>query len=176
MHLPSYFNQESERLIYRKLEPKDLKIWVLFFEDRESLRFFGLDGSKSNQEMAEVWFEKQFVRYTESGTGMLAVIEKESQKLIGMSGVLLKELDGRDEYEIAYSFKAEHRGIGYATEAARHMCAYAQEHIATDRFISIIHTENEKSKNVARKNGMTCLFQTEYLGMKVDVFGVAKAS
>jgi ribosomal-protein-alanine N-acetyltransferase len=158
----SYFNQESERLIYRKLHPLDLKIWVLFFEDRESLRFLGLDGSKSNEEMAKIWFEKQFVRYAESGTGMLAVIEKESQEMIGMSGVLLKELNGLNEYEIAYSFRPEFRGKGYATEAAKHMCIYAQAHIETDRFISIIHSENEKSKNVARKNGMTCLFQAEY--------------
>ena len=42
--------------------------------------------------------------------------------------------------------------------------------IAT-RFISIIDKENIASINVAKKSGMDMLFEMQYLGMEVYVFG-----
>lgn len=168
----SYFNQESERLSYRKLTEADIPSWLEFFEDNDRLHFNGLDLSKSHEELADGWIRKQFERYEEQGLGHLAVIEKSSGKFIGMVGILPRIILGKPEYEIAYSLKPRFWGKGYGTEMARKMKEYGFGNIPTDRFISMIDKENTDSIKVARKNGMNLLFDTEYLGMEVYVFGI----
>jgi ribosomal-protein-alanine N-acetyltransferase len=62
-------------------------------------------------------------------------------------------------------------GKGYATELAVGMKRYGLANNVSDKFISIIHKENVASMNVARKNGMTNLYETKYYEMPVFVFG-----
>ena len=38
-----YFNQESKRLIYRKLVEGDLESWTEFFIDNDRLPYLGMD-------------------------------------------------------------------------------------------------------------------------------------
>lgn len=167
-----YFNQESERLSYRKLTEADIPSWLEFFVDNDRLHFNGLDLSKSHEELADGWIRKQFERYEEQGLGHLAVIEKSSAKFIGMVGILPRIILDKPEYEIAYSLKPKFWGKGYGTEMAVKMKSYGFENIKTDRFISIIDKENTDSINVAKKNGMDLLFDTDYMGMEVHVFGI----
>lgn len=168
----SYFDQESERLFYRKLTEEDIPAWLEFFEDNDRLHFNGLDLSKSHEELADGWIRKQFERYEEQGLGHLAVIEKASGKFIGMVGILPRIILERPEYEIAYSLMPKFWGKGYGTEMAQTMKKYGVENIATDRFISIIDKENVDSIKVAKKNGMELLFDTQYLELEVHVFGI----
>lgn len=167
-----YFNQESERLRFRKLTLADIPTWVAFFEGNDRLHFLGMDTSKSKELMAQEWVQMQLDRYKNQGYGHLAVERKDTGEFIGMSGILPRLLDGRQEYEIGYSLIPKYWGMGYATEMARTLKAYGQAHIDTPRFISIIAIENEGSMKVARKNGMRVLFKTAFLGMVVEVFGV----
>lgn len=64
-----------------------------------------------------------------------------------------------------------HWGKGYATELAVHMKRFGVENGVSDRFISIIHRENQASMNVARKNGMAKRCASTFLGMEVFIFG-----
>ena len=168
----SYFHQESERLIFRKVGLGDVPAWREFFINDSLVHFLGLALNKSPEELATNWIEMQLKRYEECSLGHLAVIEKTSNQLIGMAGIIPRNLADREDYEIAYSFIPKYWGKGFATEAARTLLDYGKENIKTDRFISIIDLENHASANVARKNGMEILFQTEFLGMDVNVFGI----
>lgn len=169
-----YFNQNSERLKYRKLTEEDISSWVEFFIDNDRLQYLGIDLQKSKEILAEEWIKAQLIRYKNQGLGHLAVELKKSGNFIGMGGILPRELNGNKEYEIAYSLKPNYWGNGYATEIAKTMREFGSKIIDTDRFISIIDVANVESANVAKKNGMTVLFNTEYLGMKVNVFGIEK--
>ena len=40
-----YFNQQSERLVFRKLTKEDVPSWTEFFENNEFLGFLGIDVS-----------------------------------------------------------------------------------------------------------------------------------
>lgn len=168
----SYFNQKSERLRFRKLTENDISSWVEFFEDNDRLIFLGVDLTKTKEVLAKDWILRQLVRYEEQGLGLLAVEIKESGKFIGMGGILPRELNGENEYEIAYSLKPEFWRKGYGTEIAKQMKSFGFDNIETNRFISIIHISNSDSIHVAKKNGMNILFRTEFMGMKVDVFGI----
>ena len=168
----NYFNQDSERLKFRKLTPKDIPSWIEFFVDNNRLQYLGMDLEKSKETLAKEWINAQLVRYEKQGLGHLAVELKANGQFIGMGGILPRELNGIKEYEIAYSLKPNFWGKGYATEIAKKMKRFGCEYINTNRFISIIDIGNVESANVARKNGMNVLLRTEYLGMKVDVYGV----
>ena len=169
-----YFNQQSERLRYRKLTEEDIPSWIDFFINNDRLHYLGMDLQKSKETLAEEWIKAQLNRYKKQGLGHLAVELKDSGVFIGMGGVLPRELNGNKEYEIAYSLKPKFWGNGYATEIARTMRDFGSKKIDTERFISIIDIANIESANVAKKIGMDILFNTEYLGMKVDVFGIKK--
>lgn len=167
-----YFNQQSQRLIYRKLTEEDIPSWIDFFTNNDSLQYLGIDIQKSKEELAEEWIKTQLSRYKNQGLGHLAVELKEGGDFIGMGGILPRELHENKEYEIAYSLKPKYWGLGYATEIARTMIDFGSKNMDVNRFISIIDIANISSSNVALKNGMKVLFNTEYLGMKVDVFGI----
>lgn len=171
-----YFNLESERLRFRKLTEKDIPSWIAFFVNNNRLQFLGIDLQKSKETLAEEWIKAQLSRYEKQGLGHLAVELKENDCFIGMGGILPRELHDKKEYEIAYSIKPNYWGNGYATEIARTMKTFGFKEIDTNRFISIIDIANIESANVAHKNGMKVLFNTEYLGMNVDVFGIEKLS
>lgn len=169
----NYFNQESERLRFRGLTEEDIPAWTAFFVANDLLAYLGIDLSKGNAVLAEEWIRMQFGRYENQGLGHLAVERKDTGAFIGMGGLLPRDLNGKLEYEIAYSLKPEYWGHGYGTEIATTMKQYGDQHIDAHRFISIIHIENSASARVAKKNGMAVLFTTEYLGMPVEVYGVA---
>lgn len=167
-----YANQESERLIYRRTTLDDITAWSDFFIDNDRLHFFNFDLSKSVEELSEQWITKQMERYASNGFGHLAVELKSSGQLIAMGGILPRELDGKREFEIGYSVNPRHWGHGYATEIAMTMKDFAMRHLDASRFISIIDLENADSAKVALKNGMDVLFQTQFMDMPVNVFGI----
>ena len=166
----NYFQQESKRLIFRKLTQADIPTWQKFFVGNDRLRFLGIDPSKSSKVLAKEWIDRQLQRY-EEGTGLLAVIEKSSGELIGMCGILHREIEEEREYEIAYSFLSNHWKKGYATEAAQQMKKFGIDTEMSDRFISIIHKENADSMAVAQRNGMKPMHAFNFMGMDVIIFG-----
>ncbi len=170
----NYFNQESERLLYRKLHEADIPLWTDFFIDNNLLHFLGLDLSKSHLELATGWITRQFQRYEEEGLGHLAVIEKATGKLIGMSGIIPRELEGNSYFEIAYSFIPSYWGKGFASEASQQMKRFGLENKVANQFISIIDLENFASQAVARKNNMEIIFNSTYEGMEVFIFASEK--
>ena len=172
MKAMDYFNQETERLRFRKLTRADIPVWTGFFVDNDRLRFLGIDLSKKAETHATDWIEKQLERYEKEGLGHLAVELKETGEFIGVGGILPRTLESRTEFEIAYSLLPKYWKHGYGTELAKQIKKFGLDKVQTDRFVSIIDKENIDSINVAVKNGMTLLFETSYLGMEVDVYGV----
>jgi len=170
----NYFNQESKRLVFRKLTENDISSWVEFFEDNDKLVYLGVDLTKSKETLARDWIMKQLERYETQGLGHLAVMSKENHELLGVGGIIPRELNGDSEYEIAYSLIPRFWGKGFGTEIAQKMKSFGRRNIDTKQFISIIDIENKESIKVAIKNGMNVLFRTEYLGMNVDVYGISK--
>ena len=170
----NYFNQESERLIFRKLTKNDIESWTEFFENNDRLKFLGLpDISKDKTEIATEWIERQLERYEKEGFGHLAAIEKSTGEFIGMGGILPRIILEQNEFEIAYSLKPKFWKQGFGTEIANQMRKYGFENAISSKFISIIATENLDSIKVAKKNGMKIIHEMEYSGMKVYVFGIS---
>ncbi|CAH0336731.1 hypothetical protein FVB9288_02444 [Flavobacterium sp. CECT 9288] len=166
-----YFNQETERVILRKLTMSDVEKWTGFFVDNQMLKYVGIDMSKSPSTLATDWISKQLERYENQGLGHLAAIEKNSGEFIGVSGIIPREVDGKAQMEISYSLKQEFWGKGFATEISTQLKKFGLENNISNQFVSIIDKENIASINVAIKNGMKVLSETKYLGMDVFILG-----
>jgi len=166
-----YYSQETDRLILRKLTENDIDTWAGFFVDNPNGRFVAVDFSLDKQTSSKFWIDKQLYRYANQQFGLLAAINKASGNFVGMGGILTRELNGKAEFEIGYSLLPTYWGKGFATEIATHMKAFGKQNNVSEKFISIIHKENEGSMNVAKKNGMTNLYETTFYEMPVFVFG-----
>jgi ribosomal-protein-alanine N-acetyltransferase len=166
-----YYSQQTERLALRKLTEADIETWAEFFVDNPDGRFVAVDFSLDKLTSSKFWIDKQLDRYANNQFGLLAAINKATGNFVGMGGILTRELNDKAEFEIGYSLLPEYWGQGFATEIATQMRRFGLANNVSDKFISIIHKENEGSMNVARKNGMTNLYETTFYEMPVIVFG-----
>ena len=165
--------QETERLLFRKIEKNDFNIWLEFYKNTVTSQHW-ISEKQTPEIECKNWYEKQFYRYKNDKGGMNALIEKKSGKLIGHCGLLLQKVDTIVELEIGYSLLPEYWNKGYATEAAKKCRDYAFQNNLTESLISIISLSNKASETVALKNGMTIEKTTEYNGNKVNIFRINK--
>jgi [ribosomal protein S5]-alanine N-acetyltransferase len=149
--------QESERLLFRKITPDDFDTWLPFCKDPDSLTYIFSQQQlliKDPVERCKIWFDRVFNRYNQNLGGMNALINKKTNVLVGQCGLLIQTIDGKEELEIGYSLLPEHRGKGYALEAAKKCRDFAFEQHFSESLISMIHVDNLASQKVAINNGM----------------------
>jgi ribosomal-protein-alanine N-acetyltransferase len=164
--------QQSERLNFRKLEETDFEWWMEFSSHPDSTRYFDFSGNINPEEFCRLWFNKVFDRYKNDTGGHNVLVERITGKPVGMSGLLVQEVDGIIELEIGYSLHPYFMGKGYATEAARKCRDFAFENNFAESLISIVHIENNLSANVALRNGMKLEKTTIYKEIPVNVFRI----
>lgn len=167
-------NQQTKKLLFRKLENSDFENWLKLFEDEQTAKMLGMDNFETPKERCEKWFEWTFHRYENNLGGQNVLISKENNQLVGQCGLLVREVENEFELEVAYSILPQFRGKGFAIEAAKKCRDFAFESEFHDRLVSIIIPENENSKNVALKNGMSFKKQIDYSRKKMDLFQVTK--
>jgi RimJ/RimL family protein N-acetyltransferase len=106
---------------------------------------------------------------------MNALIDRQSGKLIGQSGLLIQTIEDELRLEVSYSILPEYWRQGFAFEAANTCRNYAFNQGWAENLISVIEPENIGSEKVALKNGMT-LEKTiiEDYGAPFNVFSIQK--
>lgn len=166
------FGEESERILFRKVEDSDFKDWMIFCTETDALKyiFSKEDQLLSARQKCEKWFEKVNHRYKNNLGGMNALIEKETGQLIGQCGLLIQTIDGIEELEIGYSLIKDFRGKGFASEAARKCKEFAIENQISDSLISVIMPDNYPSIAVALKNDMRFDKVSEMNNEKINVY------
>ncbi|MDH3698681.1 MAG: GNAT family N-acetyltransferase [Flavobacteriaceae bacterium] len=143
----------TDRIHFRKLVESDFQLWLPFYLDPKSTEFW--EGLPRDPVVAcTEQFQRQFERYEKKIGGMNALIDIKSGELAGICGLLLQEVEGKEEWEIGYSLMPQFRGKGYATEAAQYCKSIAFENQLAPSLISMIHVDNLPSQAVAERNGM----------------------
>lgn len=163
-------NLHGERLSTRFLNMGDVKVWANFLANKECIEFFPDAKFKTPEDRAVFWIEKQLTRYKENKFGLQALLDRNTGEFIGQCGLLLQEVDGKQELEVGYHILREHWGKGYAIEAAKLFKVYGFKNKQSDSIVSIIHHQNTRSQNVAIKNGMQKEKQTTWMNLNVFVF------
>lgn len=147
------FVLETPRLMMRRLEPHDLDSLAALYADPEIRRHFP-EGVLTRAETSEEldWFRDGHPQ--DPRLGLWATIEKAGGDFIGRCGLLLWEIEGRREIEIAYLIARRHWRQGFGSEAARALVAHGLGPLGLHRLIALVHPENFASAKTAKRAGL----------------------
>ncbi len=153
------------------MELGDLDAYTRLFADPEVVRFIA-DGTTADAAETAEWLTRSMHRNDHEGFDRRSVVLADDGSLIGWCGIAVWDIEGAIERELGYVLARERWGRGYATEAATAMRDHARSVPGETRLISLIHRDNEASKRVARKLGMTYERDAEFHGRMVELFGL----
>lgn len=164
---------ETERLLLRRWQDKDLEPYARMCAHPEVMRFIGA-GSTLNREQSEEQVSRFVRHWEERGFGLWALEEKEGGAFVGFAGLSYQEdwPEGEHKTEVGWRLDRAFWGRGLATEAARASVDYGFENLRPERIISIIQPGNVASCRVAEKAGLT--LQGESHWRNNDVIWYAK--
>lgn len=146
---------ETPRLILRELLPSDAPRLFLLDSNPDVMRYVGqavLNDVSETEKLID------FIRdqYEKFGIGRLAVIEKDTNLLIGWSGLkfINYEINGITEtYDLGYRFLPETWGKGYAYEAGQKSLEYGFEILKLNQITAYCDVQNVASLKVLEKLG-----------------------
>jgi RimJ/RimL family protein N-acetyltransferase len=156
---------ETERLLLRLPEGRDVDGYLAVFGDPRTVEFLGM-GIQTRDECA-AGIERMRQHWNRYGVGIVSVIRKEDERLLGRVGFLMwdperwvsafrEDLQGDGlETEIGWTLASGHWGRGYATEAAVACRDWALGELGLTRLVSVIAPGNAASIRVAEKIGET---------------------
>ncbi|MEL1243246.1 GNAT family N-acetyltransferase [Flavobacterium sp. DGU11] len=147
---------ESQRLVFRELEPSDEEALFELDSDPEVHRYLG---NTPVQSMDEIRMVITMIReqYRNNGVGRMAVILKETGEFLGWAGLKLAkdELNGNvNYYDLGYRFMQKHWGKGYATESAKAFIDYGFNVMKLPKINAYADAGNKGSHAVLEKAGL----------------------
>jgi RimJ/RimL family protein N-acetyltransferase len=160
----------TERLLLRRIEERDLDAVFELHGDPETSRFNPSGPLRSRdaaREVLELWLGD----WARHGVGYWVVERLDAPgTVVGFSGVRHKELEGQTVLNLAYRYRPQTWGSGYATEVARVALALARKHLPHVPVVAIISLENTPSLRVAERLGMRRDRIIDYHGMASAVY------
>ncbi len=100
------------------------------------------------------------------------MVLKENNQLVGYCGVVVEQIDGKDEKELGYRIDSRYWGQGLATEAASATVRYGFEQLNLPYLLGIVERANLASVRVLEKVGMRYERGTIFHEVEMDVFRV----
>ena len=146
---------ETERLILRRFEYSDidsmLRNWIA---DEQTQWDYGEPSYETPEAVRELFDKKYVVSYSRDDYYRWAVIEKKSKEYIGQ--IAYFSVDTENQHgEIEYVIGSSFQGKGYATEMTKAVIAFGFDKIHFNRIEIDCRTENEASRRVIEKCGLT---------------------
>jgi RimJ/RimL family protein N-acetyltransferase len=141
----------TARLVVREFTAADLDALAAVFADPAVLWW---EPAPYTRAQTQEWLEVTLARYREDGCAEYAVVVESSGELIGDCGPTFREIDGQRLPELGWDLRSDRWGHGYATEAARGVLTHVAD-LGLSRVYSLITRDNERSRAVARKLGMS---------------------
>lgn len=163
---------ETPRLVIRRLSSSDVKSLKPILGDSEVMKY-SLKGAL-NEEGIKEYIDKILSHYDRHGYGLWGIVQKGTDELIGIAGLIYQILEDSPFTELAYRLARKHWGKGFATEAAKAILEYAFNTLNIDRLISIIEPGNAASVKVAIRVGMTRVKSTKFHEFSVDIYSTQK--
>jgi ribosomal-protein-alanine N-acetyltransferase len=163
---------ETERLALRTWSLADAEEgFKRILSDPEVMRYIGTGQPNADVEQSRAWLARMCAHQQQHGFCFWAVVEKESNQLIGTCG-LGYQRDGGLPVEFGYSLARAYWGRGLATEAARACLRYVFEHLSLAEIAASVDSRNVASQRVLEKIGFV-LQRTEQLEDGVDFWYTA---
>ncbi len=143
---------ETERLLLRPFGVQDMDAMCQVLCDPEVMLFS--TGVKTPEGVGG-WIENCIDSYSRFGFGLWAVVEKNTQGVIGYCGLShFADIDGQPEIEVGFRLIRKSWSKGYATEAASAVRDHAFLELRLARLIALVDPDNAASIRVVGKLGM----------------------
>jgi RimJ/RimL family protein N-acetyltransferase len=141
---------QTPRLLLRRLRAEDLDDLTRMHLDPRVMATMG--GVHSPAETEE-WLGRQRDHWERRGFGLWLARDRATGRFAGRGGLHHVEIDGRDEIEVGYCFRAEFWGRGLATELARESIRVAFTVLRLPELVCFTLTTNRASQRVMQKAG-----------------------
>ncbi|MEA2238111.1 MAG: hypothetical protein QOC81_2835 [Thermoanaerobaculia bacterium] len=145
------FRLETERLFVRPWRPDDRAAFTALTDDPAVMQYVH-GGKPYAEEEVDEWFTRQARQLAEHDVCMGALIEKSTDRLVGVAGV--QPLGTTGNLEIGWWLARDVWGRGYATEAGAAAMRHVLETLGHKRVVAIVDPDNEPSKRVVNRLGM----------------------
>jgi RimJ/RimL family protein N-acetyltransferase len=162
---------ETERLTLRRLTEDDADGLVEMFNDPDVRRFIAVkDPYTRAHALARVSADEH--EWNELGHRVFAIEERSTGAFAGRA--VIWDWPQFGETEVGWTLLARARGKGIATEAARAASDWAFANLGVPYLISLINADNERSKAVAERLGMSVLRHDEFAGEPHLVYALSR--
>lgn len=142
----------TERLSLRELRPDDASFILALVNDADWLRYIGDRGVHTLDDALAYIVHGPVASYARNGFGLYGVELRGSGETIGMCGLIKR--DTLDHVDIGFAFLPQHRGRGYAGEAAAATLAFGHDTLGLDRIVAIVSPGNVPSRRLLELLGM----------------------
>lgn len=152
---------ETERLLLRPLELSDAGDFFAMNDNPNVSKYLRIPLRTRDQ--TEAYIQKIINEYDKNGIGRFAVVLKETDKLIGFSGLKFRPTEENgfsNVYDLGYRFAEEHWRKGFATEAALTWLDYGFNIMKLPAIHACAVKDNAGSNAVLKKIGFK--FVNEY--------------
>jgi ribosomal-protein-alanine N-acetyltransferase len=165
---------ETERLVLSGWRRDQLDDLVRLHGDPEISRYLSAGGAPWSRETCAERLDLWIELFETTRMGKLRVRRKSDGVLVGRAGFGLHGPTG--EPEIGYALYREHRGRGYATEAALALRDWIFHETDWDHFIGFADVRNAPSIRILRGIGMEETRLGDFEGMACIFLALEKAA
>ena len=159
-----------------RLEPmNDRHFDGLFHMNSQAEVMQYITGKPDTAEDTLAMIERVKARWIEFGFSWWSFIEQDSNEIIGAGCIQYLGRDPANPLEIGWRLRRDKWNLGYASEAARVMAAFAFETVKGDSLFAVCHQENLASAHVMKKLGMHYRGIERWYDMDTAVYVMSRA-
>lgn len=141
----------TERLVLRHLVPEDAPFLVELLNDPDFLRYIGDRGVRNTHDALRYLELGPGASYAKNGYGLYMTALREGDTPLGMCGLVKR--DFLPHADLGFAFMKEHRGHGYAAEAAAATLEHARRDFGMSTLAAITTQDNAPSIALLKKLG-----------------------
>jgi len=147
-----YSSIQTHRLLLRKVTIKDAPFFLELLNDPSWIQFIGDRNVNTIEDAEKIISNKYLASYAENGFGSYLVIEKSTQKSIGLCG-LYKRVDLQYP-DIGFAFLSDCQGKGYGFESAKTILEDALNELSFEKILAFTLEDNVASIKLLEKLGL----------------------
>lgn len=144
---------ETERLSLRKITLDDAEFILTLLNEPEFLRYIGDKKVRNLEDARQYILTGPVASYERYGFGLLLVELRESDRPIGICGLLKRE--ELPDPDIGFALLSDFCGKGFAFEAAEVVLQDAHQTLKLERILAITTLDNDASINLLERLGFS---------------------
>lgn len=163
---------ETKRLILKQPTSFDFDELVRLRTDHQVMQYIGTGDIQTESQVKE--FIENAKPYSDKyDLGFYSVYEKEKNNFVGQAGLFHLGFNvNQPDIELAYRLHKKYWNKGYATELAKALIDYGFSKFSFPKIVAIIHPENDRSRRVMEKAGMTYHGMIDFKGSKLPCYEI----